>query len=83
MVSMFWGDGDPGHDEVVEGGRETIVRMCLRCREELVEKSGFVVRVGPLRVSIALDESNEMSKTGAHGILRARVVRRAKYKWRM
>ena len=82
MVSMFWGDGDPGYDEVVEAGRETIVRMCLACRLELVDRTGFDVRVGRMVVSVRLDEDTDKCKTGAHGILRARVVRRVVYKWR-
>lgn len=83
MVSMFWGDGDPGYDEVVEGRRATVVRMCRCCRLELVEKTGFEVRVGRMVVSLALDDTADKSKTGAHGILRARVVRRVKYKCRV
>lgn len=76
MVSLFWGDGDPGRDEVVEAGRETVVRMCRSCREAVVEKTGIEVRLGNLRVGLALDEEVAASKTGAHGILRTRVVRR-------
>lgn len=83
MVSMFWGNGDPGYDEVVENARETVVRMCRTCRVELVEKTGFEVRLGRMVVSLALDDTADKSKTGAHGILRARVVRRVKHKWRV
>lgn len=75
-VSLFWGDGDPWHDEVVVPSRETVVRMCFRCRSELEEKTGLTVVVGRLEIRLVLDETNEKSKTGAHGILRARVVRR-------
>lgn len=75
-VSLFWGDGDPGVDEVVVASRETVVRMCRRCRLKMVEETGMEVVLGKLVIRLALDESNEMSKTGAHGILRARVVRR-------
>jgi hypothetical protein len=83
MVSMFWGDGDPGFDEVVEGCRETVVRMCRKCRLILVERAGFEVRLGRMVVELVLDDTADMSKTGAHGILRARVVRRVVHKWRV
>lgn len=75
-VSLFWGDGDPGHDEVVVSSRETVVRMCFGCRREIEERGALVVRLGGLRIQLTLDECNEKSKTGAHGILRTRVVRR-------
>lgn len=76
MVSLFWGDGDAGRDEVVEAGRETVVRMCRKCREEIVEKTGLDVRLGAMEIGLELDEALAKSKTGAHGILRTRVVRR-------
>lgn len=83
MVALFWGDGDPGFDEVVEPRRSTVVRMCRTCRTELVEKTGFEVRLGRMVLSIALHETTEKSKTGAHGVLSADVVRRVKHKWRV
>lgn len=83
FVSLFWADGDPGFDEVVVSERETVVRMCRKCRLELVERTGFEVRLGRMVVGLALDETAEKSKTGAHGVLRARVVRRVVHKWRV
>lgn len=75
-VSLFWGDGDPGRDEVVTSNRETVVRMCGSCRHELEGTTRLIVTLRGMEILLALDECNEKSKTGAHGILRARVVRR-------
>jgi hypothetical protein len=57
--------------------------MCRKCRLILVERAGFEVRLGQMVVELVLDDTADMSKTGAHGILRARVVRRVVHKWRI
>ena len=76
MVSLFWGDGDPGRDEIVEAARETVVRMCRRCREKIVERGGFEFLLAGVAVCLTHDDTADKSKTGAHGILRTNVVRR-------
>lgn len=76
FVSIFWNDGDPGRDEVVTPHRASVVRMCCGCRELLQQVTWFFIRIGSLEVKLVMDTTNEMSKTGAHGVTPCRGIRK-------
>ncbi len=76
VVAIYWGDGDPGRDEVVIQWRTTHVRICQRDREELQAAGGMTFGHEDLEVRLVLDTTNEMSKTRADGVLPVRGTRR-------
>lgn len=77
VVAVFWGDGDPGRDEVVVPWRQLHVRLCFRDRMKLQEKGGLTFRHGEVEVQLVLETSNEKSKTRGDGVIPVRGTRRA------
>lgn len=69
VVAVFWGDGDPGRDEVVVPWRQLQVRLCFRDRMKLQEKGGLTFRHEELEVQLVLQTSNDMSKTRGDGVI--------------
>lgn len=76
VVAIYWGDEDPGRDELVVQWRTTHARMCFRCRELLKADTGLIFMVSDLEVELVLDTTNEKSKTRGDGVLPLRGTRR-------
>lgn len=76
VVAIFWGDGDPGRDEVQQQWRQTHVRLCNKCRLPVIEEGRFQFQIGNLIVELLDDTVPDLAKTRGDRVLAVRGIRR-------
>lgn len=76
VAAVYWGDGDPGRDEVQQQWRQTHVRLCNRCRAQISLTGILQFQIGDLSVELLDDTVPDLPKVRADRVLPVRAIRR-------